>query len=435
MDRSTSIDRDLEKILGRGCVLPPGDRAPYESDQTGRFHGTALTVVAPRSVEEVVAVVDHCRADRIPLVPQGGNTGLVGGSAPFDAVVMSLRRIDHARYEGMCLEAGAGTTLGAAQSLLGPFDKEIPIDLAARDSATLGGMLATDAGGARSFRRGRMGTLVASVTAVVATGDVVEGDEALQLTRGMEGTLAIAVELVVITHPRPGPMTTVLAGESDLAHLIQAVEKLAHSTTTLEVAEYLTAKDLRSAGRMLGLPLPDPAGPHLCLMDLACDSPEELEELLQDATLDELIVAGPGAQRADLWRARDSLNELVQQLGPPLKLDVTIPSARLPQLLADLDAIDGDAHVFGHLLQGHVHINILGVEDDSRSVISRAVLVSVVTHGGNVVGEHGVGRAKREWLTLGGNEDALARFEMLKSRHDPAGIMNPGVAVPVYTSD
>lgn len=433
-----SLGADLAALVATGRVLTGAETEPFAGDWTGAFKGTTPAVVQPGSADEIAAVLAYCTSNGLAVIPQGGNTGLVGGGAPMGGeIVLSLVRLTHIETGDAAVTAGAGASLGAIQEAVAPQGRHVPLDLASRDSATAGGIVATNAGGMLSFRYGRAGRLVEDMTVVTTSGDALSGDEAKNLGIGREGTLGVIASVTFRTVPLKPHRVTALAGFSDPTRAVRVATELKDRLPSLEICEFVTGADLVLTRKVmeLGTPFDIESGFLLLLecADLDDDPTVYLGNALRDLDVDDVVVAQGADQTELLWKHRDLLNEALHRLGPPLKLDVRISPDRLGSMLSDLRRLvtAGSVHVFGHLLEGHMHVNLLDVPEDERPGVEESVLRSVVSLGGRVAGEHGVGRAKSRWLALHENDAALERFKALKAEADPAGILNPGVSVEV----
>jgi FAD/FMN-containing dehydrogenase len=445
---------DLATIVGQTQVLvDPELRAPFETDWTRRFHGEALMVVRPASTAEVADVVRCCAAARVPIVVQGGNTGLVGGGVPGRSprpVLLStirLTRLDPVDTAAGQLTAGAGVTLSRLQEAAHQAGLSFPVDLAARDSATVGGMVATNAGGLRVMRYGPMRAQVVGVEAVLADGTVVSrlsglvkdntGYDLSQLLVGSEGTLGIvtAVRLKLATaHPEK---VVALLGLSGTGECVEVVARLRRRVAGLEAAELFFQDGLDLVCRHAGLspPFKVEHGAYLLVECAGLDDPSDalfavLAELdLPDAAT---AVATDPTGRERLWAYREWHTETVSGLGVPHKLDVTLPQAalagfesRVRQVVHEV-APAAKLVLFGHVGDGNLHVNVVGPPADDETV-DEAVLRLVADMQGSISAEHGVGRAKARWLALSRTDSELAAMTAIKAALDPAGRLNPGV--------
>jgi FAD/FMN-containing dehydrogenase len=434
------LDR-LRAVVGDAHVLTdPGVRAGHEVDWTGRFRGTTPAVVRPGSTDEVAAVVRACADDGVAVVPQGGNTGLVGGSVPLAGeVVLSLRRLDGlGPVDDLAgqVTVGAGATLAAVQAHVAGAGWSAGIDLSARDSATIGGMVATNAGGNSFLRHGGMRDRLAGVEAVLGDGSVVShlgglpkdntGYDLAGLLCGSEGTLGVVTSVRLRLVPPPRTTTTALCAVAGIDEALVAVRDLRRAGVVLEAAELVLDAGLQLVRRHLDLPQPVAVAPAYLLLDW--DGP--VDALAAVDGLGDVAVAEDAGRREALWRYREAHTEAVNALGVPHKLDVTLPLPELAGFVDEVVAIvEGTVVVWGHVADGNLHVNVVGPPPEDEAV-DDAVLRLVVERGGSISAEHGIGTAKRRWLHLVRSEAEVAAFRAIKRALDPAGILNPNVLLP-----
>ncbi len=441
----------LAELVGERHVLAdPELTAGYERDVTGRFGGSAAAVVRPGSTAEVAAVVAACAEAGAALVPQGGNTGLVGGQVPrAGEVVLSLARLDaigEVDATAAQITVGAGVTPGALATALRGSGLALGVDFAARDSATIGGMTATDAGGAQVLRHGTMRARVAGLEAVLAGGQVVRrlsglvkdnaGYDLPALLVGSEGTLAVITAVRLALVPVPRRVVTALLAVGSLAEAVAIVARLRDRLPSLQAADFFLDDGLRLVcdHRALAPPF---AAAHPVYVLVECGAAEDPTEALAAALADEaavldVAVADDTARRAALWTYREAHNEALNAQGVPHKLDVSLPLASIAgaaeEIRAAVVAAGARLYLYGHLGDGNLHVNVLGPEPDDEEV-DDAVLQVVAAHGGSISAEHGVGVAKRRWLGLTRTPEELAAMRALKAALDPAGLLNPGAVL------
>jgi FAD/FMN-containing dehydrogenase len=443
--------QELRAVVGDSQVLVDPDlRAPYEVDWTRRFHGKARCVVRPADTDQVAAVMRACSAAGVPVSVQGGNTGLVGGSVPADdSVLLSLARLadlsDVDRVSGQ-VTAGAGVRLEALQEHARAAGLEFGVDLAARSQCSVGGLIATNAGGIRVIRHGSMRAQVAGVEAVLADGTVVSrlsppakdntGYDLTQLLCGSEGTLAIVTRARLRLVAPAGAQAVALVAVDDTAGALRLLTDARSVLTTVTAAELFFAEGLAVVRSASGLPAPFPTG-HPAYVVVECagrtDPTDELLELLSgcDAVRDATVASDP-AGRARLWAYRERHTEAIGTLGVPVKLDVCVPLPELPVLVAELPAAVAEVSpgargvYFGHLGEGNLHVNVLDALAHEEEVTD-AVLGLVARLGGSISSEHGIGRAKAAWLHLSRSAAEIGTMRRLKAALDPAGLLNPGV--------
>jgi FAD/FMN-containing dehydrogenase len=447
----SDLEAALAEVVGAAHLLVDPDlRAPYETDWTRRFTGTARCVVRPADTAEVAGVVSACVAAGTPIVVQGGNTGLVGAGVPTGTeVLLSLTRltgIEPVDPLEAQVTAEAGVTLENLQRHARAAGLDFGVDLAARSAATVGGLVATNAGGIRVLRYGSMRGQVTGLEAVLADGTVVSrlsglakdntGYDLTQLLVGSEGTLGVItrarLRLVPLLPARAVALVGLARTEDALALLARARRVL----TGLAAAELCYAEGVALVRSYAGLPAPFPEEyPVYLVLECAArtDPTDELVELLGDADeIGDATVASDTAGRTRLWAYREAHTEAVSAAGIPVKLDVSVPLRELASLVAQLpptvDAVAPGARLilFGHINEGNLHVNVLGAGAQGTE-LTDAVLNLVAAHRGSISSEHGVGRAKARWLTLSRSDAEIATMRRIKAALDPPGLMSPGV--------
>jgi FAD/FMN-containing dehydrogenase len=458
---------ELRAIVGDAHVLAePDTMAAFTTDWTGRFVGRADAVVRPADVEEVAAVVAACSRAGVPVVPQGGNTGLVGGATPQGGVVVSLVRlrgigpVDDVSGQ---LDAGAGVTLAEVHEAVAGTPWRFPLDFGARDRATVGGMVATNAGGVHAMAHGTMRRRVVGVEAVLADGSVVRrllgltkdntGYDLAGLLAGSEGTLGVVCSARLQLAPRPAFVVCALVGLSDLRAALAAAGAVARLGST-EAVELIAPECLDEAHGVgvaasavhhaagpsggSGAAFGDGSRGPVLLVECAgaADPSDELAATLERCEgLVDVAVATDAARQRALWALRDGVPEAILRTGVPVKVDVAVPPGRLgeflPHVVEAVASIAPDAKVwrFGHVADGNIHVNVTGIDATGplAEEVEEAVLRLAVACDGTISAEHGVGRAKARWLGLSRSPEELAAFASIKGGLDPAGIMNPGV--------
>jgi FAD/FMN-containing dehydrogenase len=449
-----SLADALRAVVGEREVLVDADvRAPFETDWTRRFHGAAAAVVRPGSAEEVAAVLRACAGHGAAVVPQGGNTGLVGGSVPRGGadgrpqVVVSLVRLTElgeVDRGSLQVAAGAGVTLAALQGHARAAGLDAGVDFAARDSATVGGLVACDAGGVRAVRHGTVRARVAGLEAVLADGSVVRRMQGLLkdnagydlpgLLIGSEGTLGIVTAVrwrLVARHDARALALVPLGSLAEAAELLAAVRPLLPS---LDACEFFTDDGLTLVLEHLRASAPvEPRAAAYVLIECAgaADPLAELAAAFEAAGVEDAVIADDTTSRERLWRLREAHTEAIGAAGIPHKLDVGVPVDRLA---AFAEAVQGAlpagarAILFGHLGDGNVHVNVLG-PDPADDTVDEAVLRLVAEHGGTISAEHGIGVAKARWLGLTREPGEIAAMRAIKGALDPGGILNPGVVL------
>jgi FAD/FMN-containing dehydrogenase len=444
----------LAAVVGAEHVLTDPDLTrSYETDWTGRFTGASACVVRPGTTAEVAEVLRLCSAAGTTVVVQGGNTGLVGGGVPAGGeVVLSLTRLTDVGEVDVAaaqVTVGAGVTLADLQALARAHDLEFGVDLAARESATVGGLVATNAGGIRVLRYGSMRAQVVGLEAVLSAGTVLSrlaglakdgtGYDLMGLLAGSEGTLAVVTAVRVRLWPRLTERALALLAFASTEDAVALLPALRASLPSLSAAELFYGPGLALVRKHAGLPAPFPAEHPAYLLVECTDRTDPLEALaaavesadgLQDAT----VATDVAGQRA-LWAYREKHTESISAEGVPVKLDVSVPTGRLPSLVAALDATIGAVCpsarpvVFGHVNEGNLHVNVLD-SGELHDEVTDAVLQLVASLEGSISSEHGVGRAKVPWLSLSRTSAEISAMRAIKDALDPTGTLNPGVLLP-----
>jgi FAD/FMN-containing dehydrogenase len=445
------LNRLATIVRSQHVLTEPDERAGYEIDWTRRYRGDALAVVRPGSTAEVAQVLSVCNEGSIAVVPQGGNTGLVGGSVPRPdraAVVLSLARLDECSIDAQHGEAvvGGGVILESFQEASRASGWDLAVDLAARGSCTIGGMVATNAGGEHVVRYGPMAQQLIGVEAVLADGTVVGHVPALRkdntgyhwagILAGSEGTLGVVtrahLRLVAVLPAR----VVALLGLPDLEAALAVTGKLRRTLPELNAVEVCFADGIDLVRSVTGMPAPlSQRAPVNVVVETAGDDVDLLVDRLGGAVaaaggmLDSAI-ASTEADRARLWRYREAHTEAISTLGVPHKLDVSIPFDRMLEFERRVRALVSDAGaqlvLFGHLGDGNLHVNVLGPSaDDAR--IDDAVLDLAASLGGSISAEHGIGIAKRSAFARTRSTAELDAMRAIKRALDPRAILNPGV--------
>lgn len=448
------LARRLVEIVGPAHVIRDRDQlATFERDWTGRFVGTASLVVRPGSTAEVAQVVRTCAELGAPIVPQGGNTGLVGGSVPRSGEVVlhlgRLRYLSDVDERSRQVSAGAGVTIAEVQERARQVGLDYPIDLASRDSATVGGTIGTNAGGMYVGRYGPTRAQVVGLEAVLADGSVISrmsglikdnsGYDLASLFVGSEGTLAVVTRARLRLVPSLPARAVALLGLPSLERAVELVAALHRTLPTLLAAEVFFQEGLELVCRHRGVrpPFDRPAG---CYLLLECGGQEDpapgLAEAVADAVPEEWALLGSTpVERSRLWTYRESHTEAINAEGVPHKLDVTLPLAVLPAFEQEVRdrlrrRVPGARPIlFGHVGDGNLHVNVLGC-DPADERVEEAVLTLVAEHGGSISAEHGIGVAKARWLHLTRSAADIAAMRAIKRALDPQGILNPGVLFP-----
>ncbi|HEY8606773.1 MAG TPA: FAD-binding oxidoreductase [Noviherbaspirillum sp.] len=457
-------------VVGAANVLTGPDMAGYLTDWRRRFTGAAQAVVRPGSTREVAAVVRLCQEHRVPVVPQGGNTGLVLGSVPDEsgtAIVLSLARMNRILAvdtinNTMTVEAGC--ILEQVQNAAADAGRLFPLSLAAEGSCTIGGNLATNAGGTAVLRYGNTRELCLGLEVVTPHGEIWDGLRGLRkdntgydlrnLYIGAEGTLGIITTCVLKLFPQPQARLTALAamGSPDdaLALLSAAQEKCGATLTAFELMSDFCLQLVTKHYPQMRLPFPTPY-PQYVLLELS-DSESEahanamLEALIADALERELIqdavVASSIAQSKALWNLREHIPLAQADEGKNIKHDVSVPISRIGDFIRSTDVLVRQAFpgarlvTFGHLGDGNLHYNVSPPEGGSpdafiarQEEINRVVHDSVHQYSGSISAEHGLGALKRDEIRRYKSDVELGLMRALKQALDPLGLMNPGKVI------
>ncbi|AXC49081.1 FAD-binding oxidoreductase [Paracoccus suum] len=456
----------LAAELPEGVLRPIEER--YLEEPRGRWRGQAGLLAAPRDVTEVAAVVRACAAARVGIVPRGGGTGLVGGQVLHDGpppLLLTLERMASARGawpEEDVLIAEAGMTLQAVHDAAAAIDRQFPLSLASQGTATIGGCLATNAGGVAVLRWGNARALCLGIEAVLPDGSILHGLSRLRkdntgydirdLLIGAEGSLGIITAASLRLAPRPAAVGTAMIVVRDPAAALQllgiAQAQLAGGVTGFELIGGTGLEFLAEAMPSIRRPF-DPAPPWLVLLEVALpagtDPLEALGDLLErgiaEGLASDALLAQSAAQAAAFWTVREQIPEANRLIGAVASHDISLPLSEIPRFIIDacamLDAL-GDFRIncFGHLGDGNLHYNVFPARghtraehDALRPAISEAVHSMVVARGGSFSAEHGIGRLKVADLARWGDPTRLAAMRAIKAALDPLGIMNPGAVL------
>jgi FAD/FMN-containing dehydrogenase len=447
--RSSSFEA-FEEVVGREHVLTDPDIvASYVVDWTGRYRGHSPAVVRPGSTEEVAGVLSICAASGIAVTPQGGKTGLVGGSVPLEGeVVLSLTRLTSVgEVDDMAgqITVGCGVTVGSLQRSVAP-GWVYGVDLGSRDSATIGGTIGTNAGGLRMVRYGDTRAQLLGVEAVLGTGAVVShlgglwkdntGYDLSRLLCGSEGTLGIVTAARVRLVPPLPERATVLLAFDDVETAIVAATGLRRFVGPLEAVEFFlqTGLELVCSVFTMAAPFTTPHSAYVLVEAADTADPTDLLAGVVSSLsgVADVAIAASSSQRAALWRYREGHTEAIGTLGVAHKLDVSVPLGRIGELVSRAPAVvaalapGARTWLFGHAADGNVHVNVTGV-DASDDTVDGAVYELVVGLGGSISAEHGIGAAKRRWLGLNRSPAEITAMRAVKSALDPAGVLNPNV--------
>jgi FAD/FMN-containing dehydrogenase len=457
----------LRSLLGpKGFSDDPEVMAPWLTDWRGKYHGRAAAMLSPVSTEEVAALVLLCAGEGAALVPQGGNSGMVGGATPDasgDQLLLSLRRMNRIRS----IDEEAGLAIAEAGVILETFHHaaldrglRFPLTLGGKGSATIGGLVSTNAGGTQVLRHGTMRALVAGIEAVLPDGSILEGLAPLKkdnrgydlrhLLCGAEGTLGIVTAACLRLVPAAAARATAWIGLESPDRALKLLRRLdAALGRQLEGFEIIPHSCLDAVLRHIPQTrAPLAAGhPWYALIELAGDGGENLDaalegqlaEALDAGLIDDVVIAKNDAESEAFWRLRDSISEAERADGPALQHDVSVPVDAMPRFIAEnperLAAAFPGARAlsFGHLGDGNVHHHVQPPPDvDGKAWLaahgedlSRLVYRHVIELGGSISAEHGIGQMKRDLLAELDSPARLAALRGVKAGLDPAGLFNP----------
>lgn len=461
-----AADKALAATLPQGVLRDPAPH--YTEEPRGRYHGQAGLIAAPHDVEETAAIIRACAAARVPVVPRGGGTGLVGGQIMSDGpapVILTMERMTAIRdvfpEEGVMI-AESGVTLQAARDAADAAGRQFPLSLASQGSAQIGGVLSTNAGGVNVLRYGNARALCLGVEAVMPDGSILRdlkrlrkdntGYDIRDLMIGAEGTLGIITAASLVLAPKPAEtgvaLMVVESPAAALSLLSLAQARMAGGVTAFEL---ISGQGLR----FLDAAFPDMRQPFDTRPDWLVLTEVGLPAgLSADAALEGLFIAASGAglasdgviarsgqQAADLWALREHIPLANRHVGAIASHDISLPLTEITHFIRDASAMiaaEGDMRIncFGHLGDGNLHYNLFPAEgrvredyDDIRKEMSRRIHQMVVERGGSFSAEHGVGRLKAADLAHWGDPVRLQVMRAIKTALDPAGIMNPGAVL------
>ncbi|KTT76370.1 FAD-binding oxidoreductase [Sphingomonas endophytica] len=454
----------------RAIVTDPDVIAQSLTDWRRRYRGASSLLFAPASVAEVRAIVDAARAEGVPLVPQGGNSSMVGGATPSAdgrAAILSLRRMNRLRH----LDAEAGLAIVEAGMILSDLHaaalaagRRFPLSLGAKGVATIGGLVSTNAGGTQVLRFGTMRALVAGVEAVLPDGSHYDGLSALkkdnrgydidQLLIGAEGTLGIVTAATLRLVPAVAARCVAWVGLASPDAALALLRRFQRATPALESFELLPAESLAAVLAHIPATRAPLAGtyPWHVLLEVTADTPADdpagpvervLAMALEDDLIDDATIAASEAQAEAFWRIRESISDAERATGPAAQHDISVPVEAMPRFMVEAAAacdarFPGTcASGFGHLGDGNVHFHVRAAPGTDPAhwyaeqvpVVSAFVHDLVVAAGGSISAEHGIGQMKRAELERLGPPGRLAALRAVKRAFDPHELFNPGKLV------
>jgi len=461
---------DVRARFGPKVVITDrSDVEPWLTDWRGRFHGAAEAILAPSSTDEVAEIVRLAAEHRVPLVPQGGNTGMVGGATPPEdgsALVLSLRRMNRIPSidsENRIAIAEAGVILAILHEAAHEIGMRFPLTLGARGSCTVGGLTSTNAGGTQVLKFGTMRALIAGVEAVLPDGSVHDGLSGLkkdnrgysldQLLIGAEGTLGVVTAVALRLVPAVASRAVAWVGVDSPAKALELLRFLEARTNSVEGFELVPEDSLQLVLKHVPgsrAPLTGERRWHALIEATTADPEtsinEELQTLLgaalQQRIIADAVLAASESQAEAFWKIRDSISEAERAEGQTLAHDISVPVADMPRFIVEASAEVERAFPgviasgFGHLGDGNIHFHVRAAShsapdwyESEGARITRFVDDLVTAAGGSISAEHGIGQMKIGELERLGPPAKLHALRAIKHALDPLGIMNPGKLV------
>ena len=461
-------------VGAKGFTTTVEDMVPWLTDWRGRYTGAAAAMVSPASTEETAAIVRIANENAVAIVPQGGNSGMVGGATPDasgQSIILSLRRMNQIRAirsDDQLVVCDAGVILQNLHEALAADGQRFPLTLGGKGSATVGGLVSTNAGGTQVLRHGTMRSLVAGIEAVLPDGSIYEGLSALkkdnrgydlkQLFIGGEGTLGIVTAATLKTVPAlvDRCVAWVAVGSTDAAYQLFRFLN-GRVPQSLEGFEIIPQTCLESVLRHISGTRPPLAGGHPwhVLVEIVRDQPDTpdpksiMEHLLADALerslIEDATLAASEQQAEDFWKIRESIAEAERANGPALQHDISVPVHGMARFIDEASPVieakfpGTKVAAFGHMGDGNVHFHVKapeGVEAqqwmrESAKQITPLVHDLVIAAGGSISAEHGIGQNKRAELERLSSSARLSMLRAIKMAIDPGNIMNPGKLVPL----
>lgn len=463
------LQRLADRLGPRGFTVDQDAMAPWLTDWRGRVQGAAAAMLSPASAAEVADVVAMAAEARVAIVPQGGNSSMVAGATPpadGSALLLSLRRMNAIRAasaEDNLVVAEAGVILSDLHDRAAAIGRRFPLSLAAKGSATVGGLISTNAGGTQVLRFGPMRSLILGIEAVLPDGSLFDGLSALrkdnrgydlrQLLAGAEGTLGVVTAASLRVVPAIGSRAVAWVGLASPAAALALLRRIEQATgDAIESFEIVPADGLALVLQHIPGTRAPLAGAHRWHLLIEATSPGAVASALLEAALgdagdliEDAVIAASETQAEALWRLRETMSEAERIDGMAAKHDISVPVSAMPAFLeegrADVEARFEGARVlaFGHLGDGNVHFNVrapLGA-DSAAWLAANGASVSARVHDlvtaadGSISAEHGIGQTKLAEFTRLGGAARIAAMRAIKDALDPAGIMNPGKLVPL----
>ncbi len=468
MEWSSALDAIKESVGPNGWLAEDAELEPYVSEWRKILHGNCQMVVRPASTEETAKVVEICHRAGIPITPQGGNTGMVGGGVPDDGIVLSTERMTAVReldVDNGTITVEAGCILAEVQNAARDSGFLFPLSLAAEGSCRIGGNIATNAGGNNTVRYGNTRDLVLGLEVVLPDGRVWDGLRGLRkcntgydlkhLFIGSEGTLGVITAAVLALTPAPKDRVTAMATADSWQNLLKLFAIMRGPLAGSLVAfETFTSLGMEITTRHIDDavdPFTEPA-PLYALIETVCYGDDVavrkaletgLSEAFEQELIGDAVIAESGQQADNLWRIREGLPEAQSVEGTVIKHDISVPISKIPAYVAEgskiaTEIISGCRVLpFGHMGDGNLHFNLLGPENLDREEflahmgkVNRALHDLAVGMGGSFSAEHGIGLVKRDDLIRYRSDVEIDLMTRIKSAFDPNNRMNPGKVIP-----
>ena len=466
------LEHIAELLDPKGYSHDPKEMEPWLTDWRGRYTGTASALISPENVQQLSQIIKICGTHQIPIVPQGGNSGMVAGATPDNsgnAIILSMRRMNNIDYNLQNpnhIRCEAGVILQNLHDESMRYGKRFPLTLGGKGSATVGGLVSTNAGGTQVLRHGNMRSLVAGVEAVLPNGDIFDGMSVLkkdnrgydinQLLIGAEGTLGIitAAKLRLVTNILDRKAIWVaVQNPSDAYELLLHMED--QCARQLEGYELMSEKSIHKVLQYIPntrRPL-SKVYPWYVLIELIKDGDDQiaLQELAEKALISPLnkglildaAFSSNEKQVEEFWKLRDSISEAERAAGPAFQHDISVPIPKMPHFIDTISPqiekeFNGcEVIAFGHMGDGNIHYHVkapkgISSQDwiEQEANVNKAVYDAVTAYGGSISAEHGIGQSKRSELARLSSDARIFALRAIKKAFDPHNIMNPGKLIP-----
>ncbi len=466
-DRKNIGLTQLQELLQNGFTCDFNDIEPWLTDWRGRYTGKALAMISPISTEQLSQAIKICAKFEIPIVPQGGNSGMVAGATPNDdgdSIILSLRKMNAIHYQRTTpnlILCEAGVILQNLHDAASEHSMRFPLTLGGKGSATIGGLISTNAGGTQVLRHGNMRALVAGIEAVLPNGTIYDGMSALkkdnrgyditQLLIGAEGTLGIItkakLKLVPAIQDRIGIWVGLESPHKAYEFLLHMSQRCGNQMEGFELIS--EASITRVLQYIHGTRLPINPQPWYILIELVqdCDDSKNVQilaetslaEPLNDGLILDAALSTNETQLEDFWKLRDSISEAERAAGPAFQHDISVPVHRMADFIENISPqleqkFKGcELIAFGHMGDGNIHYHVKAPDGVSQEhwmplekQVNSAVYDAVISYGGSISAEHGIGQSKLEELERVSDEARLFALRAIKKSFDPHNIMNPG---------